>query len=171
MPVPKQVKEQVVQTEIDAKQLSDGYRWRKYGQKLVKGNPNPRCTHDGCPVRKHVERASHDAQSLLITYEGKHNHDQPTPKFASDQPASDGPVKEIDATASLSDRKSSKDLNANNLANNLAGDKASEFGGHKAPEGAQSLSGSKGGSEGTDPDGMRNPLLSENPAAVPVENC
>lgn len=42
MPVPKQVKEHVVQTEIDAKHLSDGYRWRKYGQKLVKGNPNPR---------------------------------------------------------------------------------------------------------------------------------
>ncbi|CAL9047690.1 probable WRKY transcription factor 4 [Musa acuminata AAA Group] len=175
MPVPKQVKEHVVQTEIDAKHLSDGYRWRKYGQKLVKGNPNPRsyyrCTHDGCPVRKHVERASHDAQSLLITYEGKHNHDQPTPKFASDQPASDSPVKETDSKTSLSDRNSSKDLNPNNLANNLTGDKASEFGGHKAPEGAQSLPSSKGGSESTDPDGMRNPLLSENPAAVPVENC
>lgn len=29
-----------VASEIDI--LEDGYRWRKYGQKVVKGNPNPR---------------------------------------------------------------------------------------------------------------------------------
>ncbi|KAG6486640.1 hypothetical protein ZIOFF_055219 [Zingiber officinale] len=81
-PIQKTIREYVVQTEIDARHLNDGYRWRKYGQKFVKGNSNPRsyyrCTHSGCPVRKHVERSSHDAKSLLITYEGEHNHPQPS---------------------------------------------------------------------------------------------
>ncbi|KAF3787391.1 putative WRKY transcription factor 33 [Nymphaea thermarum] len=71
----------VVQTTSDIDILDDGYRWRKYGQKVVKGNPNPRsyykCTSVGCPVRKHVERASHDLRSVITTYEGKHNHDVP----------------------------------------------------------------------------------------------
>ncbi|KAK6935665.1 WRKY domain [Dillenia turbinata] len=71
----------VVQTTSDIDILDDGYRWRKYGQKVVKGNPNPRsyykCTNPGCPVRKHVERASHDLRSVITTYEGKHNHDVP----------------------------------------------------------------------------------------------
>lgn len=71
----------VVQTTSDIDILDDGYRWRKYGQKVVKGNPNPRsyykCTHPGCPVRKHVERAAQDLRSVITTYEGKHNHDVP----------------------------------------------------------------------------------------------
>ncbi|KAH0662424.1 double WRKY type transfactor [Solanum tuberosum] len=71
----------VVQTTSDIDILDDGYRWRKYGQKVVKGNPNPRsyykCTSTGCPVRKHVERASQDIRSVITTYEGKHNHDVP----------------------------------------------------------------------------------------------
>ena len=32
----------VVQTMSEVDILDDGYRWRKYGQKVVKGNPNPR---------------------------------------------------------------------------------------------------------------------------------
>ncbi|KAL6547016.1 WRKY Transcription Factor [Orobanche minor] len=71
----------VVQTTSDVDILDDGYRWRKYGQKVVKGNPNPRsyykCTSTGCNVRKHVERASHDLKAVITTYEGKHNHDVP----------------------------------------------------------------------------------------------
>ncbi|XP_071696736.1 probable WRKY transcription factor 26 [Rutidosis leptorrhynchoides] len=74
----------VVQTTSDIDILDDGYRWRKYGQKVVKGNPNPRsyykCTFSGCPVRKHVERASHDLRAVITTYEGKHNHDVPAPR-------------------------------------------------------------------------------------------
>lgn len=71
----------VVQIESDVDILDDGYRWRKYGQKVVKGNPNPRsyykCTSPGCPVRKHIERASDNLKCVLTTYEGKHNHEVP----------------------------------------------------------------------------------------------
>nr|UVI62155.1 WRKY transcription factor [Rehmannia glutinosa] len=77
----------VVQTTSDVDILDDGYRWRKYGQKVVKGNPNPRsyykCTSAGCNVRKHVERASHDLKSVITTYEGKHNHDVPAARNSS----------------------------------------------------------------------------------------
>ncbi|CAN1769655.1 Probable WRKY transcription factor 2 [Linum perenne] len=71
----------VVQIESEVDILDDGYRWRKYGQKVVKGNPNPRsyykCTSPGCTVRKHVERASHNLKYVITTYEGKHNHEVP----------------------------------------------------------------------------------------------
>lgn len=57
----------------------DDYSWRKYGQKPIKGSPHPRgyykcSTVRGCPARKHVERAVDDANMLVVTYEGEHNH-------------------------------------------------------------------------------------------------
>ena len=61
--------------------VDDGYRWRKYGQKIIKGAPFPRsyyrCTSANCPARKHVE----GDPSLLssLTYEGEHNHEKPAP--------------------------------------------------------------------------------------------
>ncbi|XP_050206559.1 probable WRKY transcription factor 2 [Mercurialis annua] len=77
----------VVQIESEIDILDDGYRWRKYGQKVVKGNPNPRsyykCTSAGCSVRKHVERASHNLKYVITTYEGKHNHEVPAAKNSS----------------------------------------------------------------------------------------
>ncbi|KAL9270916.1 WRKY transcription factor WRKY24-like protein [Drosera capensis] len=77
----------VVQTRSEIDILDDGYKWRKYGQKVVKGNPNPRsyykCTTVNCPVRKHVERASNDLRSVITTYEGKHNHEVPAPRGSS----------------------------------------------------------------------------------------
>ncbi|GAB2287149.1 hypothetical protein Dimus_021535 [Dionaea muscipula] len=77
----------VVQIESEIDILDDGYRWRKYGQKVVKGNPNPRsyykCTSAGCTVRKHVERASHNLKYVITTYEGKHNHDVPVARNSS----------------------------------------------------------------------------------------
>ncbi|XP_010539365.1 PREDICTED: probable WRKY transcription factor 2 [Tarenaya hassleriana] len=84
----------VVQTTSDVDILDDGYRWRKYGQKVVKGNPNPRsyykCTGPGCLVRKHVERASHDFKSVITSYDGKHNHDVPMARNSSNHGGSGG---------------------------------------------------------------------------------
>ncbi|KAI8475096.1 MAG: WRKY DNA-binding domain-containing protein, partial [Monoraphidium minutum] len=66
---------------VDLSSADDGYKWRKYGQKTVKGNPNPRsyykCTHPHCAVRKHVEVSAEDPSKLLITYEGRHSHPPP----------------------------------------------------------------------------------------------
>ncbi|XP_044503511.1 probable WRKY transcription factor 20 isoform X2 [Mangifera indica] len=66
--------QRIVQTFSDVDILNDGFRWRKYGQKLVKGNPNPRnyyrCSSSGCPVKKHVERAKHNPKMVITTYEG-----------------------------------------------------------------------------------------------------
>ncbi|KAG2710176.1 hypothetical protein I3760_04G014100 [Carya illinoinensis] len=62
------------------KPADDGYNWRKYGQKQVKGSEYPRsyykCTHLNCPVKKKVER-SPDGQVTEIIYKGQHNHELP----------------------------------------------------------------------------------------------
>lgn len=63
-----------------AKTSEDGYNWRKYGQKQVKGSEYPRsyykCTHPNCPVKKKIER-SHDGQITEIIYKGYHSHSKP----------------------------------------------------------------------------------------------
>ncbi|CAN4115208.1 unnamed protein product [Withania somnifera] len=46
--------------------LDDGYKWRKYGKKMVKNSPNPR-----------VERDNEDSSYVITTYEGIHNHESP----------------------------------------------------------------------------------------------
>ncbi|KAG1368612.1 putative Eukaryotic translation initiation factor 5A-4 [Cocos nucifera] len=77
----------IVQTTSEVDLLNDGYRWRKYGQKVVKGNPHPRsyyrCANVGCNVRKHIERSSADPKAVITTYEGKHNHDVPAARNSS----------------------------------------------------------------------------------------
>lgn len=66
------------QTRSDIDVLDDGYKWRKYGQKVVKNSLHPRsyyrCTHSNCRVKKRVERLSEDCRMVITTYEGRHNH-------------------------------------------------------------------------------------------------
>ncbi|XP_031115331.1 probable WRKY transcription factor 75 [Ipomoea triloba] len=66
------------QTRSQVDILDDGYRWRKYGQKSVKNNKFPRsyykCTHQGCNVKKQVQRLSKDETVVVTTYEGMHSH-------------------------------------------------------------------------------------------------
>ncbi|XP_008776094.2 WRKY transcription factor 44 isoform X2 [Phoenix dactylifera] len=72
------------QTSVESDVSGDGFHWRKYGQKVVKGNLYPRsyyrCTTPNCNVRKYVEKASDDSGSFVTTYEGKHNHTMPAKK-------------------------------------------------------------------------------------------
>ncbi|RDY13080.1 putative WRKY transcription factor 50 [Mucuna pruriens] len=54
-------------TKSEVEILDDGFKWRKYGKKMVKNSPNPRnyykCSVDGCAVKKRVERDKDDPSS------------------------------------------------------------------------------------------------------------
>ncbi|KAJ6406560.1 hypothetical protein OIU84_010132 [Salix udensis] len=75
----KEAKERVAfKTRSEIEILDDGYKWRKYGKKMVKNNANPRnyyrCSIEGCPVKKRVERDRDDPGYVITTYEGIHTH-------------------------------------------------------------------------------------------------
>ncbi|KMZ65473.1 putative WRKY transcription factor 12 [Zostera marina] len=79
------------QTMSDVDVLDDGYKWRKYGQKVVKNTQHPRsyyrCTQENCRVKKRVERLAEDPRMVITTYEGRHAHspgnDQDEPQTSS----------------------------------------------------------------------------------------
>ncbi|PAN27832.1 hypothetical protein PAHAL_5G111600 [Panicum hallii] len=58
----------------------DGYQWRKYGQKMIRGNTYPRCYYrctfhqdHGCPATKHVEQSnSQDPPLFRVIYTNEH---------------------------------------------------------------------------------------------------
>ncbi|KAF8047038.1 hypothetical protein N665_3247s0004 [Sinapis alba] len=67
---------------IKENDLDDGYKWRKYGKKPIRGSPFPRhyhkCSHPSCIVKKKIERDTSNPEYVLTTYEGRHNHPSPS---------------------------------------------------------------------------------------------
>lgn len=61
---------------------SDGYRWRKYGQKSVKGSAYARnyykCTYPGCTVKKQVDKINNNGKIVdQVLCKGEHCHGPP----------------------------------------------------------------------------------------------
>ncbi|GMH26578.1 hypothetical protein Nepgr_028421 [Nepenthes gracilis] len=76
----------VHQATVDGS-VHDKWRWRKYGQKPIKGSPYPRsyyrCSSSvGCQAKKHVEQSCVDPRTHIITYIAEHSHPLPTSRLS-----------------------------------------------------------------------------------------
>ncbi|KAK7349104.1 hypothetical protein VNO77_06196 [Canavalia gladiata] len=98
-----------VRTEASDSSLivKDGYQWRKYGQKVTRDNPCPRayfkCSFaPSCPVKKKVQRSVDDQSVLVATYEGEHNHPQPSQMEATSGSGRSVTLASVPCSASLS---------------------------------------------------------------------
>eukprot|EP01018_Ginkgo_biloba_P024338 Gb_17623 [translate_table: standard] len=67
-----------VRTRSETDFLDDGYSWKKYGQKYIKGSPYKRCYFKcrgkECGVKKQSQRCGDAPEFVLTTYQGTHNH-------------------------------------------------------------------------------------------------
>ncbi|KAF3514312.1 hypothetical protein F2Q69_00009962 [Brassica cretica] len=76
----------ITQVESVEDHPDDGFRWRKYGQKVVTGNANPRsyyrCTYTGCEVKKLVEKSVDNVKLVVATYDGIHEHVPPPERIS-----------------------------------------------------------------------------------------